>query len=37
MPKDDRHIRVPSDFSTVAAEIYLSRLEAKEQFGRRPD
>jgi len=30
-------IRVPSDFSTEAAEICLSRPEAKEQFGERPD
>jgi len=27
------HIRVPSDFSTEAAEICLSQPEAKEQFG----
>jgi len=31
------HIRVPSDFSTEAAEICLSRPEAKEQFGGCPD
>jgi len=28
---------VPNDFSTEAAEICLSRPEAKEKFGGRPD